>query len=147
MGPYQVLPFQVRVDLGVMAMKGYSAFSKLRELMKPWHQIVSCHILDTHWWGRLTPQQRCSRCILQLQRTDRFMPFSKLFVQSEMQTAISRTWIWVTDSISHSNKHYGKHPSRINVYVIVPTLQIIMNFSYYYEYWENIHLGVKLTPA
>ena len=22
-----------------------------------------------------------------------------------------------------------------------------MNFSYYYEYWENIHLGVKLTPA
>ena len=22
-----------------------------------------------------------------------------------------------------------------------------MKFSYFYEYWENIHLGVKLTPA
>ena len=25
-GPYQVLPLQVRVDLGTIAMKGYSAF-------------------------------------------------------------------------------------------------------------------------
>ena len=30
---------------------------------------------------------------------------------------------------------------------MVPTLQTIMNSSYYYEYRENIHLGVKLTPA
>ena len=30
---------------------------------------------------------------------------------------------------------------------MVPTLQTIMNSSYYYEYQENIHLGVKLTPA
>ena len=30
---------------------------------------------------------------------------------------------------------------------MVPTLRTIMNSSYYYEYWENIHLGVKLTPA
>ena len=27
-GPYQVLPLQVRVDLGAIAMKGYSAFPK-----------------------------------------------------------------------------------------------------------------------
>ena len=33
----------------------------------------------------------------------------------------------------------------INI-VMVPTLQTIMNSSYYYEYRENIHLGVKLTP-
>ena len=26
-------------------------------------------------------------------------------------------------------------------------VQTIMNFSYNYEYRENIHLGVKLTPA
>ena len=32
-------------------------------------------------------------------------------------------------------------------FVMVPTLQTIMNSSYYYESWENIHLGVKLTPA
>ena len=31
--------------------------------------------------------------------------------------------------------------------VMVPTLQTIMNSSYYYEYWENIHLCVKLTPV
>ena len=30
---------------------------------------------------------------------------------------------------------------------MVSTLWTIMNYSYYYEYWENIHLGVKLTPA
>ena len=30
---------------------------------------------------------------------------------------------------------------------MVPTLRTIMNSSYYYEYRENIHLGVKLTPA
>ena len=31
--------------------------------------------------------------------------------------------------------------------VMVPSLQTIIDFSYYDEYWENIHLGVKLTPA
>ena len=31
--------------------------------------------------------------------------------------------------------------------VMVPTLQTIMNSSNYYKYWENIYLGVELTPA
>ena len=31
--------------------------------------------------------------------------------------------------------------------VMVPTLRTILNSSYYYEYRENIHLGVELTPA
>ena len=30
---------------------------------------------------------------------------------------------------------------------MVPTLRTITNSSYYYEYQENIQLGVKLTPA
>ena len=30
---------------------------------------------------------------------------------------------------------------------MVPTSWTIMNSFYYYEYEENIHLGVKLTPA
>ena len=30
MGPYQVLPLRARVDLGAMAMKGYSTFPKLQ---------------------------------------------------------------------------------------------------------------------
>ena len=31
--------------------------------------------------------------------------------------------------------------------VIIPTLRTTMNSSYYYEYRENTHLGVQLTPA
>ena len=39
-GPYQVLPLWARVDLGALAMKGYSAFSKAPALLEPHHQIV-----------------------------------------------------------------------------------------------------------
>ena len=38
--PYQVLPLQARVDLGAMAMKGYSAYLKAPALLEPHHQIV-----------------------------------------------------------------------------------------------------------
>ena len=37
---YQVLPLQVRVDLGAMAMKEYSTFTKAPALLEPRHQIV-----------------------------------------------------------------------------------------------------------
>ena len=33
-------PLQARVDLGVMAMKGYSVFPKALALLKPHHQII-----------------------------------------------------------------------------------------------------------
>ena len=36
-----MLPLQARVDQGVMAMKGYSAFLKALALLKPCHQIDS----------------------------------------------------------------------------------------------------------
>ena len=39
-GPYQVLPLQARMDLGAMAIKGYSAFPKASALLEPQHQIV-----------------------------------------------------------------------------------------------------------
>ena len=39
-GPYQVLLLQARVDLGAMAMKGYSTFPKAPALLEPHHQIV-----------------------------------------------------------------------------------------------------------
>ena len=52
------------MDLGVIAMKRYSAFSKTPGLLEPYCQIVLCYIQDT-CWGSLTPLQRCSRCILQ----------------------------------------------------------------------------------
>ena len=38
--PYQEPPLEVRVDLGAMAMKGYSAFTKAPVLQEPHHQIV-----------------------------------------------------------------------------------------------------------
>ena len=56
-----MLPLRARVDLGAMAMKGFSAFPKPPGL-EPHHQIVLCHIQDT-WWECLSPGRRCSRCI------------------------------------------------------------------------------------
>ena len=43
-GPYQVLQLRASVDLGAMAMKGYSAFHKAPALLEPHHQIISCFI-------------------------------------------------------------------------------------------------------
>ena len=40
MGPYQVLPLQTRVDLGAMAMKGYSAFPNA-SVLELHHQLSS----------------------------------------------------------------------------------------------------------
>ena len=59
--PIRCLPLRARVDLRMMAMKGYSAFSKASALQD---QIVGHHIQDTSLGGCLTPPQRCSRCIL-----------------------------------------------------------------------------------
>ena len=49
--PYQVLPCQARVDLGVMAMKRCTVFPKAPALLGPHHQTVLCHIQDTHYFG------------------------------------------------------------------------------------------------
>ena len=48
----------------VVAIKEHSAFPKAPALLKPHHQIAYWHIKDTRWES-LTPQQRCSLCILQ----------------------------------------------------------------------------------
>ena len=53
MEPYQVLPLQARVDLGAMAMKGYSAFLKAPALLEPDYEIISCHTQYTHLRGVL----------------------------------------------------------------------------------------------
>ena len=43
MGSYQVLPFRARVDVGVMAMKRCSAFTKAPESLEPHHpQDTNC---------------------------------------------------------------------------------------------------------
>ena len=48
-----MLPLRPRVDLGAMAIKGYSAFPKASILLKPHHQIVLCHKQDTLLQGIL----------------------------------------------------------------------------------------------
>ena len=40
LGSYQVQPLRARVELGAMAMKGYSAYPKAPALLKSHHQIV-----------------------------------------------------------------------------------------------------------
>ena len=57
-----MLPLQARVDLGVMAMKGYSAFPKAQALLETHHHMGG--------GGDLTLLQRCSWCILQPQPTE-----------------------------------------------------------------------------
>ena len=47
-GPYQGLTRRARVDLGAMAMKRCSAFPRPPASLNPHHQIVYCHIQDTH---------------------------------------------------------------------------------------------------
>ena len=61
-GSYQVLPFRAGVDLGAMAMKRYSAFPQALASLEPHHQIVQCHIQDTHW-GWVLPLCKGAVCV------------------------------------------------------------------------------------
>ena len=42
-----MLPRRARVDLGAMAIKGYSAFPKAPALLEPHHLIAQCHNQET----------------------------------------------------------------------------------------------------
>ena len=100
-----------RVDLGTMAMKELSAFTKARAIVEPHHQIVLCHKQDTRWKG-FTPLQRCSRCILQPQPTGQASirgvmvnivesglgkpgsnPETRLFAFTFAQISLGKVWI------------------------------------------------------
>ena len=64
-----MLLHQIRLDLGAMAIKKYSAFTKTPALLEPHHLIVSClNPGHTFGWG-FTPLQKYSQCILQYQPT------------------------------------------------------------------------------
>ena len=45
-----MIPLRARMELGAMAIKGYSSFPKALALLEPYYQVVLCHILDTRWW-------------------------------------------------------------------------------------------------
>ena len=53
----------------------------------------------------------------------------------------------VTNSIYHSHSQSNLNNDFKKLVVMVPTLRTIMKSSNYYEYQENIHFSVKLTPA
>ena len=64
---YQVLSLRTRVDLGAMAMKGYSTFPKSYKAgASPLDDLIS---YPRHSLSFFFPLQRCSRCILQSQST------------------------------------------------------------------------------
>ena len=50
-----MLPLRARVDLGAMAIKGYSAFPKAQALLEPHHQIVYCQIQDIRYGEGVLP--------------------------------------------------------------------------------------------
>ena len=79
--------YQARVDLGAMAMKGYSTFPKAPALLEPPHQTVYCHIQDSRWGG-LTPLQRCNRYILQPLLTGQELEFSIISGHSFAENAV-----------------------------------------------------------
>ena len=51
-----MLPLQVRVDRGEIAIKGHSALPEAPALLEPHNQIVLDHIQDTRWKS-LNPRQ------------------------------------------------------------------------------------------
>ena len=77
-GPYQALPLRARVDLGAIAIKGYSAFPKAPASLEPHNQtaVISRTLVGG---GGLTTLQRCSQCILQPQPTGQEFYFETFF--------------------------------------------------------------------
>ena len=90
-----MLPLRAKVDLGVMAMKWFSAFPKAPALLEPHHQIVLCHIQEIHW-GYLTPLQRSSSCILQPTGQPIRFIFAPNFTLSRLESyAFGHTPLWI----------------------------------------------------
>ena len=95
-----MLPLQVRVDLGVMVMKRYSAFPKAPALLEPHHQMVSCHIQETPLQRQFIQQphvytlglDNCISCTFILTF------FVLLFLQSYLHTVI-----WYQVFLSNTN--------------------------------------------
>ena len=83
-----MLPLQASVDLGAMAMKGYSAFPKAPALLEPHHQIVSCHIQDTRLGG-VYPSTEVQSVILQPQLTGQYTELNVKVLFQIIQFSIS----------------------------------------------------------
>ena len=62
MGPKQVLPLWVRVDLGVMAIKGWLHSPQSSRTGKSPQDVVFCHTDDTQFFARTIPCKKL--CII-----------------------------------------------------------------------------------
>ena len=82
----------------------------------------------------LTPLQRSSQCVLLLKLTGLrrivgFIPFPTILVLCEMQTALSRFWTQVAESISYDQNHYTMSTSNIVMMVDIDILRKYANAS------------------
>ena len=124
-----MLPLRARVDLGAMAMKGYSAFPQGPGLLKPSHQIVYCHIWDNRYRSR-TLLQRCNRRFLQPQMTG---PFSEEKIWPEMAKPLEKiTNNYYRISMSLLIKNRNDHINQIKPTILNLTCKFN---SLLKEYW------------
>ena len=77
-GPYQVLPFQARVDPRAMVWRGTSHSPNIHHYKSRTKRLVSV-ISRTIVGGGLTPMQRWSRCILQTQPIEQIAGFVRIY--------------------------------------------------------------------
>ena len=86
-----MLPRRAKVDLGAMAIKGYSAFPK--ECWNLTIRLFSVILGHSLGGGGLTPLQRCSRCILHQAKFD--IPFNKITKpkQTQANQYLMRGWL------------------------------------------------------
>ena len=108
------MPLRARVDLGAMAMKGYSAFPKAAALNLTIRlfSVISGYSLGGV--GVLAPLQRSSRCILQPQPTGQM--YYKCFCY------FSLCWIWISLSLRSNGleittKFLAKRSPNLMVYI------------------------------
>ena len=107
-----MLPFRVRVDLGAIAMKGYSAFPTATASLDSHRQIVSCHIQDTSQ-RCLTLLQRCSQCILQPRSTGQQTKCLKIVNHheefTEFTTRKQQCYRWIAELLNQRLHHIYWH--------------------------------------
>ena len=83
----------LRIDLGMMVIKGYLPSPKAKALPEPHHQIILCHNQVTRG-GSLTLLQRCNRCILQPQLTGPSVMFNcKKFYFKQLSLTYTVFWV------------------------------------------------------
>ena len=75
------------------------AVCELRDLLLNW----------LPYWGSRTQSAQQDTHIAGWERRDGFMPFPRALTQNKMQTALSRVWTLVNDSIWYETSYYDQN--------------------------------------